>query len=498
MKFINSDKRENNDPGSALKEERKREREKMRVIKKNKKAAAKAQKKAAREARKSNREKRVRFSKSFPFIIVNRKKSAATYRFIKVEGLEKEQRRRELITDAASAVVMGAAMSLFLALSNNYMLIPFVLPGVAVFCLYSMLGNKIPGYIRHIIVAAFLIMVLIAAVILRNYFKDGLLLIMNDIFSVAEEYQAYIYKRFSISGAGYNHPNLCMYMTVAVLSSVTGLILAVLPKVCRRAVDVLLFVAAVGAVAYYGITPSWICTGILAAAMIVALCNGRLVPTWPLILIAVILFGVFALADPGESSYVRSANEYLRDMFAYHTAYLPNYEEIDTTQPFIGGDDGTEPQSMFANMPHIGKKKLLGVVAGLILLAIAVVIMIIHLRISSRRRLNKAGINSEDPVTAVRSMFPYAVRWLRLNRGINISNSPFSELVPQVKDHMSGAYASKFEEMLHLWQIAAYSDHKITARESDIMRDFMEETISITKERLKLKDKLKARFRYAL
>jgi uncharacterized protein YdcH (DUF465 family) len=63
---------------------------------------------------------------------------------------------------------------------------------------------------------------------------------------------------------------------------------------------------------------------------------------------------------------------------------------------------------------------------------------------------------------------------------------------------MSGSYSAKFEEMLRLWQIAAYSDHKITARESDIMRDFMDETISITKERLKLKDKLKARFRYAL
>ncbi len=498
MKLINRDKRENNDSLSAAKEQLKREREKKRAIKKNNKAAAKAQKKAERKTRKENREKRVRFSKSFPFIIVNRKKSAATYRFIKVEGIEKEQRRRELITDAASAVVIGAAMSLFLTLSNNYMLIPFVLPGVALFCLYTMLGNRIPGYIRQIIVVSFLMIVLFAVVIFRNYFKDGMLLIMNDIFSVAEEYQAYIYKRYNISGAGYNHPGLSMYMTVAVLSSVTGLILAALPKACRRAVDVLAFVAAVGVVAYYGITPSWICTAILAAAMIVALCNGRLVPTWPLILIAVILFGAFALADPGESSLVRGANEYLRDMFAYHTAYLPDYEEIDTTQPYIGGDDGTEPQSMFANVPHIGKKKLLGVFAGIIILVIVAVVMIVHLRISSRRRLNKAGINSEDPVVAIRSMFPYAMRWLRLNRGIDISNRPYSELVPQVKDHMSGSYSSKFEEMLKLWQIAAYSDHKITDRERDIMRDFMDETISITKERLKLKDKLKARFRYAL
>jgi hypothetical protein len=393
---------------------------------------------------------------------------------------------------------MGAAMSLFLALTNNYMLIPFVLPGVAVFCLYTMLGNKIPGYVRHIIVAALLIMVLIAAVILRNYFRDGMLLIMNDIFSVAEEYQAYIYKRFSITGAGYNHPNMCMYMTVAVLSSVIGLILAALPKACRRAVDVLIFVAAVGTVAYYGITPSWICTGVLAAALIVALCNGRLIPTWPLILIAVLLFGIFALTDPGQSTLVRNANEYLRDTFAYRTAYLPDYEQFDTTQPYIGGDEGTEPQSMFANVPHIGKKKLLGIIGGLILLAIAAVIMVIHLRISSRRRINKSGINSDDPVVAVRSMFPYAMRWLRLNRGIEADNRPFSDLVPQVHDHMSGSYASKFEEMLQLWQLAAYSDHSITARESDIMRDFMDETISITNERLKLKDKLKARLKYAL
>lgn len=493
MKLINRDKRSDD----VSKSDSRREREAKREIKKKNKAAAKAQKKAARRARKENRVKRFTFSRKFPFITVNRR-SASSYRFIRVEGLEKEEKNRSLITNAASAVVMGAAFSLVLALSGSYMLIPFVLPGVAIFCLYSMLGDRIPGYVRHIIIASFLIIVLLLIVIFRNYFKDGAALIMNDIFSVAEEYQAYIYKRYEVSGAGYNHPRLSMYMTVAVVSSLAGLILAALPGSCRRAVDVLLFTGAAGVVAYYGIIPSWICAGVLMAALIVALCNGRLIPTWPLILIAVILFGAFALIDPGESSTVRSANEYLRDTFAYRTAFLPDYEQFDTTQPYIGGDDGTEPKSMFANVPHIGRKKIMFIFAGILLLAAAIAAMIVHFRLSARRRINKAGINSEDPVIAVRSMFPYAVRWLRLNRGISISNAPYSELVPQVRDYMAGSYAERFEKMHQLWQLAAYSDHKITARESDLMRDFMEETISMTKDRLKLKDKLKARFRYAL
>lgn len=494
MKLINRDKRSDDVSKSNSKQERAAKRE----INKKKKAAAKAQKKAARKARRKNRGKRFIFSKKFPFVTLNRNRSASTYRFIKVEGLEKEEGNRALVTDAASAVVMGAAFSLILALSGNYMLIPFVIPGVAIFCLYTMLVKKLPAYIRQIIVAAFLIIVLFLIVIFRNYFKDGAALIMNDIFSVAEEYQAYIYKRYNVSGAGYNHPGLCMYMAVTVASSVAGLILAILPRAARRAVDVMLFVGAAGVVAYYGIIPSWICAGVLIAALIVALCNGRLIPTWPLILIAVILFGAFALIDPGESSTVRSANEYLRDTFAYRTAFLPDYEQFDSTQPYIGGDDGTEPKSMFANVPHVGKKKVLYICAGILLLAALIAVMVIHTRLAARRRKNKAGIDSEDPVIAVRSMFPYAVRWLRLNRGIKISNSPYSELIPQVRDYMAGSYADRFEKMHELWQIAAYSDHKITARESDIMRDFMEETISMTKDRLKLKDKLKARFRYAL
>lgn len=494
MKLINREKRK--DP--ADKAERQREREAKREIRRNTKAEARATRKAARKARRESRREKIRFSRRFPFIIIKNRRISPQTRFIKVEGLEKEQQKRDLVTDISAAAVLGAALSMVLALTSEYRLIPFVLPGVLIFCLWAIFAKRLNPYIRLIIAAAFLFILLITAVIMRNYVRDGFGLVMNNIFTVSEEYQAYLYDRFNISGAGYNHPNICMYMTVSMISSLLGLLLAMLPRSCRRAVSVLLFTAAVGLTAYYGITPSWVCTAVLIAALLVSLCNGRLVPTWPLILVAVLLFGSLMLIDPGQSNMVRSANEFLRDTFAYRTAYLPDYEMFDSTQQYIGGDDGTEPQSMLARLPHIGKKKLIGIIAGLLLLAAFIVILIVHMRLSSRRNRIKAGINSEDPVIAVRSMFPYAVRWLRLNRGIDISNMPFSELVPQVRDHMAGAYADQYEKMLQLWQLAAYSDHKITPKDSDSMRDFMEDTIELTKEKLKFKDRLKARFRYAL
>jgi hypothetical protein len=94
-------------------------------------------------------------------------------------------------------------------------------------------------------------------------------------------------------------------------------------------------------------------------------------------------------------------------------------------------------------------------------------------------------------------MFPYAMRWLRAG-GIRISNAPYSDLTPQIEARMPGGYADRFTEMNKLWEQAAFSDHKITDKDIDVMDEFMEDTIDIVRERLRLRDKLLVRLKYAL
>jgi uncharacterized protein YdcH (DUF465 family) len=89
------------------------------------------------------------------------------------------------------------------------------------------------------------------------------------------------------------------------------------------------------------------------------------------------------------------------------------------------------------------------------------------------------------------------MRWLRLY-GIRIANVPYSDLLPQIESKTPGGYVTRFKDMNELWERAAFSDHEITEKDLDTMDEFMEDTIDMTKERLRFKDRIMARLKYAL
>ena len=118
-----------------------------------------------------------------------------------------------------------------------------------------------------------------------------------------------------------------------------------------------------------------------------------------------------------------------------------------------------------------------------------------HIR--KRRDKYRAGIDSSDPKEAITAMFPYAVRWLQ-PAGIDTSGKTFTSLIPVIRSDISVQYADRYTGMYELWKEAAYSDHQISEESRAQMKWFLNDTISMIKDRSDLKDRIAATVKYAL
>jgi hypothetical protein len=136
-------------------------------------------------------------------------------------------------------------------------------------------------------------------------------------------------------------------------------------------------------------------------------------------------------------------------------------------------------------------------VIAAVIAAIGFVLWRIRQRILRRQLANRAGIDSEDPATAITAMFPYAVRWLQ-PAGIDASGKAFDSLIPVIKADLSEQYADDYTDMYDLWKEAAYSDHAMTEESRQEMKEFLNDTITMIKEKGNIRTNFVNAIRYAL
>jgi hypothetical protein len=304
-----------------------------------------------------------------------------------------------------------------------------------------------------------------------------------------------------IKGQGFDSPMLCEGFAVGWAAALLGFAAALPPARMRRSICAALFAVVAILFAYYGLLPSWVITLLLILALVMLMADNNLLTAWPLLLVTALIFGLIILVDPGESYTISAADENVRDRLAFRTAYMENYEDpMDDFEEFEDEeyDEGgglfefLSENTSFAEHPVLW---ILGMI-GIVLLVLLGVAYLIHRRLAAKRRKIRAGIDSDDPAEAVRAMFPYAMRWLRAY-GVNIENKPYSELRPAIKADMPARYSRNFDKMVDLWTEAAFSDHTIKEADRNDMKEFVADTIRMTKEESTLKDKLKIRFKYA-
>jgi len=406
----------------------------------------------------------------------------------------------DLAVNIATAAVLLAASSVLLMLAEAPELIPFAIAGSVVFVVLRIISEKLGGRTKLISAAVCVVLLAATAIILRKYVWNGFELIMNQLYQVGEEAQAYAYKHFSVGATGEENPEMCMRSAVVWISTAVGVLLSLIPGGHHRGVNTLIVTVTLLITAYYGILPASAGVAAVVITLIISFCSSRLKTMWPLLIAVSLVLGAIIFIDPGEFGPVSRANENLRDIFSMRMANIEGndpFMEEDMMDDEDDYEEGGFMDSIRDGIEGVGAGVVAAIIAVVILLLILAIALLVHKHLEKKRRKIRAGIDSPEPAVAVGAMFPYAVRWLKAY-GIHTENEPFSALVRTVRMETGKTYSGRFEEMLELWKKAVYSDHEITQQDRFDMDRFLKETIDMTKNRADFRDKLKIRFKYAL
>lgn len=421
---------------------------------------------------------------------------------IKQTGKVRGSRFDALIFNLAAALVLEAAIILFLKMAGVEGYLLYTAPAPVLFLIMALIENKLSGKNRVLIIAAVSVILVILGVVFRKYSLNGFKLIMNQLYDYGELAQAYVYNRFNVGDTGLESPEMCMRITIALGSALAGAIASIPRERLRVEICTAIFIAIALVIAYFGLLPAGVATALIIGAMILLLSKGRIISALPLLVMVGIIFALIMTVNPGESVGISRVDENLRDRIALGSVQIESDEVMNQTQEFNFEDDQTLDNDVDDNNNAKTSNRVVAVSLMILIpiLAIVALAIFIHKKLEKKRHEVRAGLDSADAKIATTAMFPYAMKWLR-SYGIKAEEGPglpFSELISMVEHETNASYADGFREMNNLWKKAAYSNHEVSEEERSMMKKFMNETIQMTKSKVDFKEKLKIRFKYAL
>lgn len=405
-----------------------------------------------------------------------------------------------IVLICSSAMMLISASGLLLFMSGCGSQTPLIAPGIIIFAILCFVREKIDFRIFIIISAVLIIGMLVFSAIKHVQITAGMMTVINRLYDIGEKAQSYVYDRFRIE-MNADTRKQCMRLAVCWFGCITGTIVALPSTAVRRWICIGAAAAVMLCLAYFGLLPQPVLAGIMLISLLITASAGKIKTLLPLLILTTLLFSAIIMIDPGESINISRADEQLRDKLAVQTARLE-------------GRQNTAASAGKNNRKNYNNKKLKKFLAGtglqkkirrlLIILSLIIFILlilfvpaVIHDHLEEKRKINRSGIDNKDPASAVRAMFPYTLKWLKIY-GIEITNRPFNAFIAQVQTDISKEYACRYISMLTLWKEAAYSNHAITEQQRSEMVTFMKDTIEITKKRISLTDKVKIRFNPAL
>ena len=339
---------------------------------------------------------------------------------------------------------------------------------------------------------------------------DGVKLLLNRLFAASEAQQAYTYDKFVLSSAEGAWQG-CIRYALVLLGVSSGALCAAASRRRWRLLPAAAFVLYAAAAAYLGVSPEPGWNILLAAALILSFlevpkqggaASGVLCRAAGLILLALVCGAVW-LAAPGEDPRLSAWEEQARDVLALQTvAYTeawrkepePEPEEARASERFYQEEE--TPGSLDGEAR--GWTKPVCAALAILLFGLLLFLPAVLSDLQKKRRAkNRLGLEDPDHGGAIRAMFLYTLRWLRLG-GLTPVNAPFSDYAGPIAAAFSPELRAKFEEVLPLWQEAAYSAHTMTGEQRARMRRFMEEAVRCVWAGLGRKDRMLANYVYAL
>lgn len=332
----------------------------------------------------------------------------------------------------------------------------------------ALVGAVIPLLPKKRAVWCILLGVVVLFLLIRfGTILDGFKLLANRMFQLSEQTQAYEYDYFSVDGDSAVEAVLLMAMVFGMFCSRWG-----------NAVSLTLCGLWLAVMAYFGVTPEqhWFLALLLAGSLALLPRNQK----WFYALIAFALlltigFGCWKLA-PQPNHTVSQWDEDLRDALAGNSMH---YEQepvpTDVPQPEIVPSPSIEQEQP----DHGVQKKLINILfitLSVVTLLLLFIPAVIKDRAAKRSEENRRPMRDKDPAKAIHAMYLYAGQWRKLSK----EQTP----VPG--------------EIYGIWQEAVFSDHEMTEKQCQMMRQYMKETAEAVWNQADKRERLYIQYRLCL
>jgi len=313
-----------------------------------------------------------------------------------------------------------------------------------------------------------------------NSFK----ILANHMFTISEQYQAYLYRHFTVTVSPLNYEN---YLFVALLLIAILLALLIVAAYKIKVIYAIILFTFTALQIYFGVfaAPVWNIV-LYAATAWVALRNAN----FAFLSGAVIVTALAAvLFFPGQSPFLTQVSEAIRDQFGQQqerqvvmdTAPHEHIQQNETAQIDITDDDliGGQGLYIYHDYDEMFAGSQIGTAFGQRLwilwligfaFAIGFVIWFLQKLLAAFKR--QALFNSQDYHIAVDAMFKHMIVCVTYfsAKPKNMAYTQYATYFPQETGYLS---------ILDIWQRATYSNHKITADDKQQMRTFLDDTLTL-------------------
>ncbi len=363
----------------------------------------------------------------------------------------------------------------------------------------------------------------IAVIIWHRAILDGIKLILNQVFTVSEKYQHYIYKRFSIPAGAGNH-SLCITAAMVFICIVSAVVCHFAVKQKKGSLSALISLMVIIAVEiYFGIFPQlWtvILLALIGLGVLYHRYNGKAHVSGAILLAVAVLMVSFTVmaAYAGPNAQQTALTESLRDRFDQHIEQQVSNsiekrreqvqektENTDLKENKVSdrSDDtpaGKRYQAEYekhfegnrAGLAH-ARLPLAWILVGIMLLSLLGWDAVRMYRARKRRRV----FDSSDYAAAIDGMFRHSVDWLEVC-GLKTDNSLFSQYSKRVSKMLSEEYGRKYSGAVELWEEAIYSGHVMSEKERGWMREFLDDTAETVRDHVGAFTRFKIKYHYFL
>ena len=341
--------------------------------------------------------------------------------------------------------------------------------------------------------------------------REGTGRLLNRLFEMSEGANAYVYDRFPVSAEG------SVTLAVCLLIGILGCWLGMTAATGSRGMALTLIAGIVGGQIYFGLSlPAW-AQAVMTAGFILWMARRPIRGREAAVITALIASVFLAVAliwggiDPGPEEASERVRDLMSQAVGQTAGSLRESPEGETetrhtfTMSLETGEGEAPAEKEYRRVTREEEQmamprwvNVLKIAMLLLLTAFAAVAPFLpFLWINRKRRQiqkERERFGGEDIRIAVTAMFQTVIAWLEAT-GKGAGNVAYRDWTEKLRDIFPAEYTERFREGAACFEEAAYSDHPLTERHRETVRELLEETEERLKETADFRTRVRLKYR---